>query len=126
MSRLTLGVGLAGGLVAGASLVEATDTIDEFLPLVCAQRLLAGEVPYRDFVSLYGPLWPAADAVAFVVFAPTVIAARVLFLGVLVAAFVVVARLAARLSGSERHGAGIALLAALAVGRPAWGYALVP
>ena len=113
-------------LVLGVfALDPPTNPLDEFLPLVAAQRVLAGEVPYRDFTTLYPPLTTLLDAGLLAVAPASVLLARALFALIVIAGLLVVKSIAETLSGSERVGVGAALLALLAQGEPPWGYALV-
>jgi hypothetical protein len=101
-----------------------TNPLDEFLPLVCAQRVLAGEVPYRDYTTLYPPLTTLVDAALLGAFPRSVLLARFVFVGIAVIGLVLVKSIATRLSGSDRAGTLAGLLAALCHGAPHWGYAL--
>lgn len=119
----SLVVALVAAVVLLARATEPPASLDEFLPLVAAQRLLAGQVPHRDFASLYGPLVPALDAALFAAFAPSLLAARVVFAVVVAVSLGLAARGASVLAGSDRAGAGCAVIGALAV-LPTWGYSL--
>jgi hypothetical protein len=120
-------VAVTGAVSVGARMLEApANPLDEFLPLVCARRLLAGEVPYRDYTTLYTPLMTVLDAGVLSVAPRSLLAARLLFLAIVVLGLLVATRLAVRLSGSERKGAAIGVLGAVSHGAPLWGYALVP
>ncbi len=113
-------------LLLGARALEApAATYDEFLPLVAAERLRAGEVPYRDWLSLYPPLVTVLDAALFSVTGPSVLAARLAFAAIVAAGLVVATRIAARLCGDEGRATAIGLLGAAGVGLPPWGYPLV-
>ncbi|MBI3726186.1 glycosyltransferase family 39 protein, partial [bacterium] len=120
-------VALAGTVFVGARALEPpASTFDEFLPLVAAQRVLAGEVPYRDYTTQYPPLMTWLDAALLSFAKPELLATRALCLAIVVVGLVVVTRLAARIVGSERKGAAIGLATALAHGAPPWSYSLVP
>src|SRR5579871_4331461 len=118
---------LAGALTIGIRTLERpANPLDEFLPLVAAERVLAGDVPYRDYTTLYPPLMTLLDAALLSVAAPELLLARALFLAIVLAGLLAVTRIAARIARDERIAAGVGLLAAAAHGAPLWGYALVP
>lgn len=126
MTRGTLAVLLVALVLSGVhALVPPEYPLDEFLPLVAAQRLLAGEVPYRDFTTLYPPLTALVDAVVIALAGPSVPAARLVFVALSLLGASLVKVLAKRLSASERTATLVGLLAATAQGAPHWGYALV-
>ena len=74
----TLAIILSSTCMLGARLLDPPCKTDEYFPLVCGQRILAGEVPFRDFVTQYPPLIYYLDALVMGAFAPTVIAPRVI------------------------------------------------
>jgi hypothetical protein len=113
-------------VLVGVRAFEApTDPLDEFLPLVAAQRVLGGDVPYRDYTSLYPPLTTLLDVVVIGVTGRHLLVTRLVFLAIVAANLLLVRSLAARLTGSERTGTLVGLLAAATHGAPSWGYALV-
>ena len=77
---------------------------DEGIRLVGAQRVLNGEVPYRDFYTIYGPgqfYWPA---LLFKVFGVEIISTRIGFIAsnavVAAALFALCRRLGVSVTGS--------------------------
>jgi hypothetical protein len=99
--------------------------LDEYLPIVNAERLQAGEVPHRDFFTLYPPLVPALDALTLRLAPGSILAVRVLCLAFVVAGLLLVSEIATMLSGDGRAGAALGVLAAVMYGAPPWGYPLV-
>ncbi|HZU99318.1 MAG TPA: hypothetical protein VFF73_21605 [Planctomycetota bacterium] len=118
---------LAALVFVGARALEPpSNPLDEFLPLVAAQRVLSGEVPYRDYTTLYPPLMTLLDAGLLRVMPSSLLAARFLFTVIVAIGLVLVKVIVSRLTGSERAGTLVGLLGAAAHGAPLWGYALVP
>lgn len=67
---------VAVGLLLVSQLKSPANLYDEGLVLVNAERIRAGEVPYRDFWTLYAPGYFYALAALFSVVEPTILAAR--------------------------------------------------
>ncbi len=125
MKKGTIAVILAGLLMIGVRAFDPpTNPLDEFLPLVAAQRILGGDVPYRDYTTLYPPLTSLVDAALLAVFPRSLLLARFVFVALSLAGLALVKHIATRLSGSERAGTVAGLLAALVHGAPHWGYSL--
>lgn len=68
--------GVVAGLLLVSQLKSPANLYDEGLVLVNAERIRAGEVPYRDFWTLYAPGYFYALAALFSVVEPTILAAR--------------------------------------------------
>ena len=86
-----LALGAAAFLLLLMQLKSAANLYDEGLVLVNAERIRAGEIPYRDFWTLYAPGYFYALAALFTVVEPTILAARwfdiVLRFGLVIAAY---------------------------------------
>jgi hypothetical protein len=117
---------LAAAIGCSVQVVEATRSMDEALPLVAAERVLAGEVPYRDYASSYPPFMTYVDARVLSVFPGSLLATRCVYMAILLVASVIVARVARLLSGSPRSGVALGALAATACGPLMWGHPIVP
>ncbi len=77
-SALFVAIFALGFLLLFQQLKSAANPYDEGLVLVNAERIRAGEVPYRDFWTLYAPGYFYALAGLFSLVEPTILAARVL------------------------------------------------
>lgn len=49
---------VAGALISGFTILQGIDPFDEGLVLQAARRVVAGQIPYRDFTWSYGPAQP--------------------------------------------------------------------
>jgi len=99
--RLVLPVlGVAACLLLLLQLKSPANLYDEGLVLVNAERIRGGEIPYRDFWTLYAPGYFYALAALFAVVKPTILAARwfdiVLRFGLVIAAYGLARPLAGR------------------------------
>lgn len=114
-------------LVLGYRLGAGIFVFDEGLSLVGSLRVLAGEVPYRDFWTLYGPGAFYLNAAAFGLFGPSVMVARVLSLileAAVAAETLVLSRaLGGRVAGWLAFVLAVAFTAAI---QPNSGYPAVP
>ncbi len=122
LTALVAAVGVLLGLVH--ALAVKPGLMDESLPLVAAERVLAGELPYRDYFTLYPPLTTYLEAALFLVAPHSFLAARLLFLAIAGVGFAVLTRLAMALAQDVRKGAIVGFIAALGQGPPLFGYAL--
>jgi len=84
---------------------------DEGVTLFGAKRFLSGEVPYRDFWTIYGPLKFPLLAGAFSLFGASVEVARAFFFGVSLSAYTLIFLLFARRAGVVFAGISVLFLA---------------
>ena len=63
-------IGLTLAVLAGVhqAVIASAPTNDDFLHLVTANQILAGDWPYRDFFELYGPLMYGLSALSRLMF----------------------------------------------------------
>lgn len=73
-----LAVWLAGFLWLLGGILRPVNFYDEGIAAVCAWRLLGGEVPYRDFWTLYAPGGMVINAAGFVVFGESLLGLRLM------------------------------------------------
>jgi hypothetical protein len=109
----TLAVALVGLVAFGTRALGHVNVYDDFIPLVGAQRLLAGDVPYRDFHSHYPPLLLLLDALVLGLAPGSLLATRLVFALLMTGACVAAGRVAARLARSEVAGALLGAAGAL-------------
>ena len=75
---LFVGLFVVAFLFLFSQLKSPANLYDEGLVLVNAERIRHGELPYRDFWTMYGPGYFYALAALFSVVEPTMLAARLL------------------------------------------------
>jgi hypothetical protein len=107
--RLGLGLAVAGALLSAATITWGGGLHDEGLNLQAAERIAAGELPYRDFWWNYGPGQPLLLAGLNAIFGSSLLTWRILRVLIDVAVALLAWRLALR-HASPR----VALLAWLA------------
>lgn len=88
---------------------------DEGIALMGAERILAGQVPYRDFFMFVGPLTAYVTAAGFSAFGASMLTARCVLIGAATLATALIYALARRLLGPVASGlaAGLYALAGL-------------
>ncbi|HZV01568.1 MAG TPA: hypothetical protein VFF73_32965, partial [Planctomycetota bacterium] len=119
-------VALVAAIFSALVVTEApANPLDEFLPLVAAKRILAGEVPHRDFFTLYPPLVPLLDALVLSLTGSALLGARLLCVAFLAVGAAIVSEIVAILAQDERAGLAAGLCVAASCCEPPWGYPAV-
>lgn len=98
-------------LHSDVALLRPINLYDEGVTLFGAKRFLSGEIPYRDFWTIYGPLKFPLLAGAFSLFGTSIEVARSFFLGVSLIAYALIFILLARRAGAIFAGVSVLFLA---------------
>jgi hypothetical protein len=105
-------IGLTLAVLAGVhqAVIASTPTNDDFMHLVSANQILAGDWPYRDFFELYGPLMYGLSALSRLMFGHRLLSEAVVVGIALAVSTYLVFKLVRSLTGSSAAGVLSALL----------------
>jgi 4-amino-4-deoxy-L-arabinose transferase-like glycosyltransferase len=105
-------IGLTLAVVAGVhqAVIASAPTNDDFLHLVTANQILAGDWPYRDFFELYGPLMYGLSALSRLMFGHRLLSEAVVVGSALAVSTYLVFKLVRSLTGSSAAAVLSALL----------------